>query len=359
MARKPTTVSSPKSKATRGSTPTGLALSDLQIRLDFLEKDNEKILKQISKKRTEIDNLLERIQELGRELALRSAPILQQLFEIDQQIHAVFVEIFNGRKLGKQTRKDIERVYRNLQNSGLLSPQLDSDGQPEKKGLFDMDDFPDFADAEDPEWYENQAASGFGDSAIKPDRNELKKIRQLFLKLADVFHPDKVGPDADKEYHAEVMKELNQAYQNGDLAKLLAIEKQHEMGEAIDRNNPDDLTRRCARIEKENEFLKSQFNTLKQELQLAKNSQEGTIVSEHRKMTKAGIDPIGEAVAEAEGQCQLIKDIYDFAVNFRDRRITIKEFMQGPPSIQRIAEEEIDIDELFMEFLEFSESQFR
>jgi hypothetical protein len=357
MARKTTTVSSQKSKATGGSTPTGLALSDLQIRLDFLEKDNEKLLNQISKKRTEIDNLIERIQDLGRELALRSAPILQQLFEIDQQIHAVFIEIFNGRKLGKQTRKDIERVYRNLQNSGLLSPKQDSDGQPEKKGLFDMDDF---ADEEDPEWYENQATSGFGNSAPKPDRDEQKKIRQLFLKLADVFHPDKVGLGADQEYHAEVMKELNQAYQNGDLAKLLAIEKQHEMGEAIDRNNTDDLTRRCARIEQENEFLKSQFNTLKQELRLAKNSQEGTIVSEHRKMTKAGIDPISEAVAEAEEQCQLIKDIYDFAVNFRDRRITIKEFMQGPPSIQRMTEqEETDLDEMFMEFLEFSENQFR
>ncbi len=349
MARKPS-ASNRKPKSVPAHAPAGLALSDLRIRLEFLERDNEKILKQINKKRTELDNLIAHVQEVAREMDQRSAPILQKMQMLDQQVHDIFAEILNGRKLGKQTRKDIEQIYRNMQMAGLISPQPDRDGQPPKKGFPDMDDFPDFDMPEDADWYNERSFSGFGESAPKPDRDELKKIRQLFLRLADVFHPDKVGPDADQEYHAEVMKELNQAYQNGDLAKLLAIEKQHQMGEMIDRDNADELTRRCARIEQENDFLKSQHDSLKQELRLAKNSQEGVMAIEHRKFTKAGFDPISEVLVEAEEQCQLMQDLHDFVVKFRDRRITIKEFLQGPPAMQQ--PEEIDMDELLMEFLE-------
>jgi hypothetical protein len=356
MARKTTTATTTRKKkavATPAPAAVGLALSDLRLRLEFLEKNNEKLLQNISKKRTEIDNLIDRIQAIAIEMTQRSAPVLQQMIEIDQKIHAVFAEIFTGRKLGKQSRLDIQRVYRHMQISGLLSPKLDSEGKPEKK-LFDMDGFPDFDLPDDPEWDEqtDQSAGGFHESAPKPDREELKKIRQLFLRLADVFHPDKAGPHADEAYHAEVMKELNQAYQDGDLAKLLAIEKQHQMGEEINRDNEDDLTRRCARIEQENEFLRSQFDSLKQELRLTKNSQEGMMATEHRKLTKIGIDPISEAIAEAEEQCQLVQDVHDFVVRFRDKKITIKEFLQGPPAIHSF--EEIEMEELLMEFAEFS-----
>jgi predicted nuclease with TOPRIM domain len=84
-----------------------LAVSDLRIRLDFLERDNEKLLKQIEKKRTELNNLLDRIREIGAEVAQRSAPVLHQLLELDRQIHAIFTEIFTGKKLGKQNRKNL------------------------------------------------------------------------------------------------------------------------------------------------------------------------------------------------------------------------------------------------------------
>jgi hypothetical protein len=121
----------------------------------------------------------------------------------------------------------------------------------------------------------------------------------------------------------------------------------------IDRDNEDDLTRRCARVEQENEFLQSQFDSLKQELRLAKNSQEGEMDKEHRQFLEAGIDPISEAIAEAEEQCKLVKDVYEFVVKFRDKKITIKEFLLGPPMLQQ--PDEIDMEELLMEYLEFSD----
>jgi prefoldin subunit 5 len=347
MARKKATSSSTKRhRADNVIAPSsdGLALSDLRLRLDFLELENEKLLKQIEKKRTELTNLLDRIREIGTEVAQRSAPILQQLLTLDEKIHAIFTEIFNGRKLGKQTRKDIEKIYYTLQISGLISPS--NDREEESDDLEDLEDNDDW-DAED--FFGRQQRSHFNSQVEPPqiDRDELKKIRQIFLRLADVFHPDKTLEDKDREYRTEVMKEINQAYQSGDLARLLAIEKQHQMGETIDRDSEDDLTRRCQQIERENEFLNSQFTTLKQEIRTTKNTPEGSIVAEYKKLTKAGLDPIGEMVAETESQVETIAEVYQFVADFRDKKMTIKDFMKGPSVFQQM--QQVSAEELLME----------
>jgi hypothetical protein len=345
MARKSKSAPIRPSANTVSGAPSsdGLAISDLRIRLEFLERDNEKLLKQIEKKRTELNNLLDRIQEIGLEVAQRSAPILQHLLEIDAKIHTVFTEIFNGKKLGKQTRKNIEKIYYTLQISGLISPS------PHR---YEMDDEP--ADDDD-EWdaeevFGRHQAYADDRTELEPPpiaRDELKKIRQIYLRLADVFHPDKVSNDKDRDYHTEVMKEINQAYQSGDLAKLLAIEKKHQMGELIDRDNEDDLARRCARIEQENEFLHQQHANLKQEIRITKSTPEGSIVAEYKKLTKSGVDPIGEMVAQTESQIQTLAEVYQFVVDFRDKKMTTKDFMKGPAIFQQI--QQVSAEELLME----------
>ena len=354
MARKSTASSTRKPANTTSVAPAssaGLAISDLRIRLEFLERDNEKLLKQIEKKRTELNNLLDRIREIGIEVAQRSAPILQKLLALDQKIHTLFAEIFTTRKLGKQSRKRIEQIYFTLQMSGLISPSssfrqdLDRSEDPEEDGdNWDEEDF----------FGRRSGSSPFDPEPAPPtiDRDELKKIRQIFLRLADVFHPDKVQPDQDREYYTEVMKEINQAYQAGDLAKLLAIEKQHQMGEIIDRNSEDDLTRRCARIEQENEFLNSQFANLKQEIRVIKSTEQGAVVADFKKLTKAGLDPIGEMMAETESQIQTIAEIHQFVTDFCSKKITVKDFMQGPAifqQMQQVSSEEI-LRDLFSRF---------
>ncbi|MFM6476490.1 MAG: molecular chaperone DnaJ, partial [Dolichospermum sp.] len=87
---------------------------------------------------------------------------------------------------------------------------------------------------------------------------------QTFLRLAEIFHPDKVKDNETQMTHTEIMKEINKAYQEGDLARLLEIERQYEVGEAIDNNSEDDLSRRCKNIEQHNQILKTQYEKLKQ-----------------------------------------------------------------------------------------------
>lgn len=114
MARK----STPPSQSA-SSTP--LALSQLHIRLEFLEKEHQSLLKQIKRKRTELKNFVEQMRSFGAEFFTKATPLFQRMAELDREIHTLFDEIFTTRKLGKQTLKNIEAVYWNLQVAGVIS----------------------------------------------------------------------------------------------------------------------------------------------------------------------------------------------------------------------------------------------
>jgi hypothetical protein len=335
-----------KSKISTDNTNNELGLSDLRVRLNFLEKENSKLIKQIESNRTKLNNLNDSIKEVGIQIAQRVAPFRQKMLELDEQIHTVFQEILTGRKLGKKSRKDIETVYYHLQFDGVISPKH----LPMESDILENDDE---SEAE-PKWdsYKGQSHQQVMEDIPKPDRDELKKIRQLFLRLADSFHPDKVTDEAEKEYRTEIMKEINLAYQDGDLARLLAIEKQQELGAIIDRDSSDDLTRHCAKVEAENTYLKDQLQTLKQQLKLTKKTQQGEMTAVFKKISKYGGDPIGEALREVESQISIIEKMHQFVIDLRDRRITIKEFLRGPEFLRQ---QQMSEEELMLEFL----SQFQ
>ncbi len=151
------------------------------------------------------------------------------------------------------------------------------------------------------------------------------------------------------------MKEINKAYQEGDLARLLEIERLHQAGEEIDNDSEDDLTRKSNRLERENEFLKTQYENLKRELRLVKRTPEGAMISDYRKAVKVGIDPIAQMLAQVEGEVQVISSIRDFVKDFRDKKITIKEFLQGPEAMGQMSRETVEdlLEEMLADLEEF------
>lgn len=332
------------------STTTSLALSDLHIRLDALEKEHQSILKQIKRKRTELNNFVEQMRSLATEIFHKATPNFQRMAELDAEIHAMFAEILTKRKLGKQTRKNIENVYRNLQFTGVISFKVDTpDADTELDELFEDARPQDERDAQTDERSQQDwrtEPSAYTPSAVRTD--ESRKIRQTFLRLAEIFHPDKVQDQETLQNHTEIMKEINKAYQEGDLARLLEIERQHQLGEEIDNNSEDDVTRKCKTIEQQNGILRNQYENLKRELRLAKNTPEGAMVADARKASKQGVDYMAMMLETMETQISLVARIRDFVQDFRDQKITIKEFMQGPSTLNSMTEEMMEemLDEL-------------
>jgi uncharacterized protein YukE len=340
------------SSRTRPKTAS-LALSELHIRLAVLEKEHQRLLKQIKKKRTELKNFVEQMRSLATEVFHRGIPSLQKIADLDLEIHSLFDEILTKRKLGKQTQKKIEEVYYNLQFSGIISPKRNQpQDDPELDELFESDE-PEDEYSIPPHEGERQQEEQLESENLSTHRTEeSRKIRQTFLRLAEIFHPDMVTDTETQMRHTEIMKEINKAYKEGDLARLLEIEQQHEVGELIDDNSEDDVTRKCKRIEQHNELLKRQYENLKRELRQVKRTPEGAMVSDYRKGVKQGADPMGEMLEEVEHQIEMIAQIRDFVQDFKQQKITIKEFLSGPPILHQMRQDMMDelFEQMFEEF---------
>ncbi|MEH2224244.1 J domain-containing protein [Nostoc sp.] len=326
------------------STPaTPLALSQLHIRLEFLEKEHQSLLKQIKRKRTELKNFVEQMRSFGTEFLNKATPGFRKMAELDQEIHALFEEIFTTRKFGKQTLKNIQAVYHNLQVTGAISLKPNSQQLDTLDESFDNEDSQsDFSKETSEEQHQYWQGQQSVDSASVARTDDQRKIRQTFLKLAEIFHPDKAIDSETQKSHTEIMKEINKAYQEGDLARLLEIERSQHPLEIIDNNNEDDLTRRCRTLEQHNQILLAQYEKLKQELRLTKNTPEGTMVCDSRKAAKKGIDAMTAIVETMESQINVVSEIRDFVKDFREQKITIKEFLAGPTPLHSLDEETIE-----------------
>ncbi|MBS9390483.1 MAG: J domain-containing protein [Dolichospermum sp. WA123] len=329
-----------KTKTASSTTVTPLALSDLHLQLEGLEKEHQSLLKQIKKKRTELNNFVEKMRSLATEVFHRVSPNMQTMAELDAEIHALFTEILNTRKMGKQTQKNIQSLYRSLQMGGIISykhieEEKENDDNEELDELFEDNDSQENHQRRRQFWEAEQDS----ESPTVARTDESRKIRQTFLRLAEIFHPDKVKDNETQMTHTEIMKEINKAYQDGDLARLLEIERKYEVGETIDNNSEDDLSRRCRNIEQHNQILKNQYEKLKQELRLAKNTPEGSMVADYKKAAKQGIDCIELMLETIQSQTKIVAEIRDFVQDFKDKKITIKEFLAGPESLRSMKED--------------------
>ena len=325
-----------KTKTASSTTVTPLALSDLHLQLAGLEKEHQSLLKQIKKKRTELNNFVEKMRSLATEVFHRVSPNMKTMAELDAEIHALFAEILNTRKMGKQTHKNIESLYRSLQMGGIISYKpIEEDDDEELDELFEDNDSQENHQRRRQFWEAEQDS----ESPTVARTDESRKIRQTFLRLAEIFHPDKVKDNETQMTHTEIMKEINKAYQDGDLARLLEIERKYEVGETIDNNSEDDLSRRCKNIEQHNQILKNQYEKLKQELRLAKNTPEGSMVADYKKAAKQGVDCIELMLETMQAQTKIVVEIRDFVQDFKDKKITIKEFLAGPESLRSVQED--------------------
>jgi uncharacterized coiled-coil DUF342 family protein len=328
-----------KQKKSASTPPSpALALSSFHEQLAALNADRAWLLKQIRRKRTELDNFINQMRSLITEMFERSAEPRAKLQALDEEIHSLFAELFTTRKFGKQTAQKIQRLYKSLQWQGLLSERA-SPGQEEED---DAEEFNDpFADFENPFGDDFDNAEGFDPSgadagARSPSAKDQaapnqRDMRQTFLRLAAKYHPDRATDQDTHSQNTELMKEINRAYQDGDFARLLELEQQSFEGtfEAVDQG--DDVERTCEKLRQENQNLRNQYEGIKAELRHLRNhTHEGEMVTVYRQAKRQRIDMFEQMIEEAEEEIETLTMIRDFVQDFRDRKITIKRFLQGP-----------------------------
>ena len=129
--------------------------------------------------------------------------------------------------------------------------------------------------------------------AVKPDKEEQKDIRKIFISLSQKFHPDKATTKADEEEYHQMMQQINEAYQAGDIQTLLELE-QLFLTENLDLSKAqswtvDVLDQEIKRLERDVQFIESQIARNSLELKQLRTSELGQMLTDMKRAEKQGV----------------------------------------------------------------------
>lgn len=300
------------------SPSSSVSVDTLQAQIDTLNRDRLKLLKKIEKQQHKIDQAQEDERAIIAKIVHNIHPISTKINEVDQEIHDLFTDIFKNRGLSHKKHQKVLNIYHNIQEVGLISNRREREVKQEEQT----------SESDEHTLWENLKAN--------PD---FSQIRQKFLQLAAIFHPDKVAQDQDRDYYTEVMKEVNQAYKAGDLAKLLQIEAQYYQGKirAIGQDANLDLKEQIDRLQQENKMLNTQYQTLKQNWKSQRRTPEAQVVKTYHTLRKKRIHPIAYMKQKSKDRLVELERIRDFAKRFRDKKISTQEFLNERNPSKEIA----------------------
>ncbi|HVV83663.1 MAG TPA: hypothetical protein VHE35_11370, partial [Kofleriaceae bacterium] len=166
-----------------------------------------------------------------------------------------------------------------------------------------------------------------------PERGTL---RTLFRRLAEAIHPDKVQDEHERLRRTEVMKQVTVAYQDGDYARLIEIERTWVARVDDDGgvpDEPDEVERRLAARERAIAELEAQLAELEREIRAVRASEDGKLAREARRADEVG--GVTEVESEAAADVERMRAVRDFIVEFRDGGMTFERFRDGPGGSER------------------------
>lgn len=272
-----------------------------------------------------------------------TAPLMLKFDQMRAEVAALFEELLAPGRLAARTRKKVLQVRDSLIAQGLI-PEGPLEAGDKGEGEDDDPPFEDDFDFESPPFANDSGSEPRVAAAPQhgqaPGRDSL---RTLFRRLVLALHPDRARHDLDRARRTEAMKEATRAYEDGDLARLLELEKSWEKGASV-AGAADDTGQRCAELEQMIRELNRQSRELSRDLREVQQRASAEMLDV----------PPEQVVAMAENELNDLTAIRDFVKKFRDGRITLAEFMQGP----ELGDEDavtIDLEALLEEMLQEAE----
>lgn len=271
----------------------------------------------VGKSREQFEKLQAELEMLTSRMEAATQPLIEKCRDLDAQLHEVFAQLVSEESsLGKRARQRVKSCYESLQISGFLS-----DRRP-------VTNFGAFADVFNSA-FANDSQTSCSESHKGRDR---QASRDLFRKLAEQLHPDKCHSCEDLEdrlRREDAMKEASIAYREGDLCRLMSIEKAWLHGRAVPRStHSDDLDARCEAMQARLSDLMEQERTLKRDLRELKQVPEINLL---RDIKRFGEEEVFERLSEdMQAEADELRESLTFAKKFAAQRITLEQFLRGP-----------------------------
>jgi hypothetical protein len=302
-----------------------LGLHGSNERLRHLQKERERLSRQVAKKKAELERAAERARHESDEMAAAIAPLAQKFETLRLELRALFDELLSAGRLSPKARKEVQKVIRALEEQGMLERSPEAPRQGKGETPWDESDEPDMSGEEafgsGPAESASSAYSKREVASAETRGQTNQSVRDLFRRLARSLHPDRARHDAERERLTTIMKEVTSAYQDGDLARLLALEQAWAKDASI--APVGDETQRCRELERLNRALRAQLATVNRELrQLRRSVEEGALDM-----------PLEATIACAESELAALEAMRAFVGDFRDGKISLRRFVMGPESL--------------------------
>lgn len=298
-------------------------------RLRAAAKEHDQLLTRIARRRKALEQLEQEIRVAMTQVASQMGPLVEEARRLDEEIHAMMERLTGDGSRPRRERAEIERLYRELQEGGIVSPRGFWAGV---EGGADRATGPSECDSDD----DNLAPP----SAIRPKAGDRGVLRGLFRRLAEALHPDKVQDEQAKAHHTAVMKQITVAYHEGDYARLVEIERAWTSsgGAPTAGDAEHEVERRFAIMEQANAELRKQLQAIEREVRGLRRSAEGLLAVDVKRRREGGeaLGMISE-VEQVEQELETLRRICDFVRRFRDGEISLATFLDGPD-----AEEDAD-----------------
>jgi len=297
--------------------------SPARRKLDTLEKEHERLLAEIRKKKLARDHSESAAQEVAQALHARLRPLREALIAAATEVHAIFKALLGDESsLNRRDKARIRRVYGHLlQAQEQEQEPADAAGSAHAAGRHR-------AGASRGGHAANEAAEA-GYTAPKPQNGGPCLVRTLFRKLAQALHPDKVQDSGERATMTAVMKEVTRAYELGDVARLVELERSW-LAAAVPSERDEELAQRTAQLLLANQELRQQLRGLSAELKALRDSVAGSLGPRNSRQRGASDWTSELLFAELERELGEVQALRDLARNFRDGEINLSEFLVGP-----------------------------
>jgi hypothetical protein len=320
-------------------TQTGItrSRSATELKLEALQKEHERLLRDIAKRKAACALAEQAARDAATAFQLRVEPLRTAFYATVKELRAIFASLLaQDSRLNKRDRARVRRLYQELM------PELGDDDAA--SDFADEPGEPDFGEPRS-SWHGARGEERATDpdfSAPKPSEKGAGVLRAVFRRLAIALHPDKVQDPEQKEQRTAVMKEITRAYEAGDVARLLELER-NWLAHTPPADDPDGLLRRVARLLGANTELRKQLRALTAQLKSLKQSLPRAPVSKKRRSRSAASEPSETEVllGELERELDKVRTLRDFAQSFVEGRIDIDDFVRGPVAARASNEDEL------------------
>ena len=307
----------------------GLTLYSAATRADELLRERERLLREVNKKKQQLDRARAAAERAQDDRAARMEPLVARHDSLIEQLESLFDELLAEGRLAARARKAVERVRSSLELQGILPFSKDPDEPDFEDEDFDQEELEEYERERgfDPEMpRDSQPSSGPREvpSARQPGADS-RTLREIFRALVRAVHPDHAREESERVRRTEVMKEVTRAFEQGDLARLIELERAWQSERVL--AGEGDSERRCRELERINAELASQSKQLASALKVAKRELKGPL------------GQLDELFEQATGELDHIATICEFVKLFRDGKISLAAFARGPgaPSNQEEA----------------------